>query len=145
MNENNTTSITFFPEDRLNPHFSIQIWAIGWLGILKSCIWIFTDPIGPDGILKTMGIRYLIMTIPFFCVSIGIFNKKKWAVWGMILVCVLEILFFLIYPKTMNTLVLDNLTTISLIFSMVIFVINGPISDVLILIVIPFIFKFLKD
>lgn len=145
MNENKSPEITLFPEERLSPYFPFQLWAIGWLGILKSCIWIFTDPAGLQEPLTVMGIRYLIMTTPFFIFSVGIFNKKKWAVWGIGVTAILEILFFLAFRETLSTLVLDHLTTVNLIFSVVIFIINGPMSDVLILVTVPFILRFTRN
>jgi hypothetical protein len=145
MDETKPPGVTLFPEERLNPYFPIQLWAIGWLGILKSCIWIFTDPSGLQEPLTIMGLRYLVMTLPLFFFSVGLFHKKKWSAWGMGFSAMLEILFFLSYRDTLSTLVLDHLTPINLVFSVIIFIINGPLSDVIILITIPFILRYTRS
>lgn len=137
-------SFTLFPEERLSPDYPFHLWIIGWLAILKACIWLFTDPLGPTDQLRIMGIRYLVMMIPLLILGPAMFNKKKWAVWGMITVCVCEIVFFLIFRGTLTTLVPDNLTTISFILSIATFVLNGPISDIAILILLPFTFRFME-
>ena len=142
MTQHTHPAHTLFPEERLNASYPIQLWAIGWLAILKACIWLFTDPLGPPEQLRMMGIRYLVMMVPLLILGPAIFNKKKWAIWGMMVACIGEIIFFLVFRGTLQTLVPDTLTTISLILSIATFVLNGPISDIAILILLPFTFRF---
>lgn len=144
MDETKPPGMNLFPEERLSPCYPFQLWAIGWLGVLKSCIWMFTDPTGYQEPLTIMGVRYLVMMLPLFFLSVGLFNRKRWAAWGLGLAAILEILFFLSFRDVMSTLVFDHLTPINFVFSVVIFIMNGPLSDVAILITIPFIIKYTR-
>ncbi len=141
-NVNTTTKYLLFPEERLFPAYPFIVWSIGWLAILKSVIWLFTDPNGTAEMLNITGYKYIVFMIPLFITGTGIWNKKKWAIWGLIVICILEIIFFLIYPQSLHTLVLDNLSNLTLLLSVLIFIINGPIADIIILLMLPFVFKF---
>ena len=134
----------FFPEERLLKVYPFSVWCVGWMAIMKSIIWIFTDPNGPDPVLMTFGWKYLVLTLPLFLTGTGVLNKKKWAILGLIAICISEIVFFIVYPQSLTILVLDDLTQITLIFSALLYVINGPISDILILLIIPFMFKYIE-
>lgn len=141
--ESNQAPIThaLFPEERLLPSYPFTLWSIGWMAILKSVIWLFTDPNGPDAVLANTAIKYIIFSVPLLVAGIAIWNKKKWAVWTLIAVSILEILFFLVYPQSLETLVLDHLTNLTLTFSILIYIINGPVGDIVMLFMLPFALK----
>lgn len=142
--DTNVKKYQFFPEGRLFPSYPFIVWLIGWCAVAKSVIWLFTDPNGPEKALTYIGFKYFIFMIPLFITGTGIWNKKKWAIWGLIIVCVCEIMFFIIYPLSLHTLVLNDLSNVTLLFSILIFIVNGPISDIVILLMLPFAFKYCK-
>jgi len=92
----------FFPEVRLARKYPWQIWIIGWIAIIKSCFWLFTDPVISDtisaSVLKILGYKHLVYMVPFLICGIGVWNLRKWAVWGVILLAVTELFFFAVYP-----------------------------------------------
>jgi len=139
------SSFSFFPEDRLNMNFSWQIWFVGWLAVFKAILWLTTDPVMPAGDLQVLFYKHSLFTLPFLICGIGIWNKRKWAIFSIAVLCTLELLFFMIYPDTLKSLELDKTTFISRILTFSTFVINGYLSGVFILCLVPVMVKHTRE
>ena len=135
----------FFPERRLYMDFPWQIWAIGWLAIFKAILWAFTDQILPETVLKLLFYKYILFMFPFVICGMGVWNLRKWAASGILILCCTELVFFIIYPSLLTSFALDTSSLLSLIFtaiqSVIQSVIQGPISVIFILIYTPLLFK----
>ncbi len=135
----------FFPEDRINSDYPWQVWIIGWLIFLKALVWFSTSPNVNDEVLTVLGIKYLLFMVPFVACGFGLWNFKKWALFGVIALCCLEILFFIFYPVSVTSLGFDHMSFISLVFSVCVFLINGPLSTICVLLFAPSLFKIIKE
>ncbi len=122
-----------YPDSKTNFPYPGIVWITGWLGIFKAIIWLTTDPNISQQILKILGYKYLLFMIPLLFFGIGIWNFRKWAAWGLIIVAVLEILFFILYPQGLSSLSLDRSHLLALVLSFVVMIVNGPLSDIFIL------------
>ena len=73
---------------------------------------------------------------------IGIWNHKRWAVWGLIIVAVANLIFFVVYPETLKSVIINSEVRLySVILSAIAWLFNGPLGDVLILFLSPVLFK----
>jgi hypothetical protein len=137
---------SFFPERRLYEDYPWQIWLIGWLAIFKAILWLASGPVLPESVLKILFYKYIIFMIPFLICGIGIWNLRKWAVKGIIILCCAELVFFIIYPGTLTYFAIDTTSLFSLLFTLIFtavsFLIHGPISGIFILICSPVLFKY---
>jgi hypothetical protein len=121
----------------MQPEFPWQMWAVGWLSVLKALLWMFTDPgvTGPlTGILAT---KFLIAMIPFLLLGIGVWNLRRWAVWGLLVAAVVDLAFFIIFPNAWRFIAGGSfwgLAAVKLICS-------GPIGNILILLATPVLLK----
>lgn len=144
MNEeivNDRLRFRFLPEVRLSKEYPWQAWIIGWFAITKSFFWVFTDPIISDPVLKILGYKYLIYMIPLLVCGVGLWNLRKWAVWCIILLSITELLFFLLYPASLTSIAIVKNSLISLMMSIIVMLVNGPISNIIILIASPVLLK----
>ena len=134
---NRQTSFVILPEWRMYKDFPWQIWAVGWLAIFKAVIWLSTSPNCPDPILNILTIKFLFCMVPFIVFGIGVWNLRKWAVWGMILLCIADLVFFIVFQKAAACIIGNNfwLLTVTLMLF------NGPLGSVLILITAPCLLK----
>lgn len=126
---------------RLYPDFPFIVWAIGWAALLKGLIWLSTDPNLPAEQLTVLGYKYIICTVPYVVCGIGLWRKKKWAAHGLVILCVAELIFFILCPFAMQSLAIDRVSLISLILSVGVLLINGPLSTVIILFCLPVVFR----
>jgi hypothetical protein len=83
-----------FPPERMGIDFPWQIWAAGWLCIFKGLIWLAYEPNLPDSTLTLLAYKYGLEMIPLILFGIGIWNLRKWAVWGALVVCGLNLIFY---------------------------------------------------
>jgi hypothetical protein len=134
-----TSQQTFrlFPERRMYSDFSLQIWAVGWLAVYKGILWIATEPPLEDPLLYVLGIRHLALMIPFVLFGIGIWNLRRWAMWGLILVTALDLAFFLVYPEASAALYIDRSSAFSTVLTAIVAFINGPVGDIAIFFAVP--------
>ena len=138
-------SKTFFylPKWRMNNHFPWPIWAIGWLAIFKGVIWLATDPSIPKPVADIMAIKFIIMLVPYVILGIGVWNLRKWAVWGLICLSAVDLLFFLVLGAYAP--LFDLLGYIAgkhfIVLQIVLLTLNGPLGNILILIGIPVMLK----
>ena len=134
-----------FPPERMGVDFPWQIWAVGWLCIFKGVIWLAYEPNLSDSMLALLGYKYSLETIPLIVFGIGIWNLRKWAVWGAVIVCGLNLIFILTIVQVFNAFVVRSEVMIwSVLLSVVTLLCNGPLGDALILLAAPLLFKHVK-
>jgi hypothetical protein len=134
--------VQVFPSNRLDIGFSWEIWAVGWLAFFKAILWISYQPDLPEALLYHLGVKYLVELLPLVVCGIGIWHQKRWAVWGLIVVAIADLIFFVAYPQALKSVIINSEVPLySLILSAVAWVFNGPLGDVLILIVSSMLFK----
>ena len=134
-----------FPSERMSVDFPWQIWAVGWLCIFKGVIWLAYEPNLSDSMLSLLGYKYVLEMIPLIVFGIGIWNLRKWAVWGAIVVCGLNLIFILIIVQAFNAFVVRSEVMIwSVLLSIVTLLCTGPLGDALILLTAPILLKHVK-
>jgi len=129
---------------RLNMHFPWAIWLAGWIAVLKGVIWLSADPNIPQGQLIVLGYKYAALMVPFVIFGVGVWKIKSWAAWGLVLICAADLLFFIFCPFAMASLALNRISLVSLIFTFFVFIINGPVSSILIFTMLPGFFSYAK-
>ena len=141
----NQMDFIIFPPQRMEAEFPWVIWAVGWLALLKAFLWMAYEPVQPENILHLMGYKYLISIVPLVICGIGVWNLRKWALWGLVLVSIVNLIFFIVNPQALNAvLVHSEVYLYSIILSTVTLLCNGPIGDFLILCAAPVMFKYAK-
>lgn len=134
-----------FPAQRMESEFPWVIWAVGWLALLKAFLWMAYEPVQPENILQLLGYKYLLNIPPLVICGIGVWNLRKWAVWGILLVSIGNLIFFIVDPQTLNAVLVNSEVYLySVILSIVTLVCNGPIGDILILCAAPIMFRHAK-
>ena len=122
-----------------------QIWAVGWLCIFKGIIWLAYEPSLSDSMRVLLGYKYMLEMVPLILFGIGIWNLRKWAVWGALVICALNLILILVTPLAFNSLVVKSeVLTWSVLLSIVTLLCNGPLGDVLILLTTPILLKHAK-
>lgn len=131
-----------FPPERMESKFPWILWAVGWLAFLKAFIWLAYEPVEPQNVLELMAAKNLINIIPLMIFGIGVWNLRKWAVWGVIILAIANLVFFLINPQTLNAaMVYSEVQLYTLILSSITLLCNGPVGDFLILCATPVMLK----
>ena len=134
-----------FPSERMSAGFPWQIWAIGWLCVFKGIIWLAYEPNVSDSIRTLLGYKYTLQIVPLIVFGIGIWNLRKWAVWGAVAICALNLIFMLFIPQAFNSFVVKSEVLLwSVLLSIVTLLCNGPLGDVLILLATPILLKHVK-
>ena len=137
-----SSDFVIFPPQRMEAEFPWVVWAVGWLALLKAFLWVAYEPVQPDPILRLMGYKYLLNIAPLVICGIGVWNLRKWAVWGILLVSIGNLVFFIANPQTLNAVVVHSEVYLwSIILSLVTLVCNGPLGDFLILCSTPLMLK----
>ena len=138
----NRSDFIIFPPQRMETEFPWVIWAVGWLALLKAFLWMAYEPVQPENILQLLGYKYLLNIPPLVICGIGVWNLRKWAVWGILLVSIGNLIFFIVNPQTLNSVVVDSEVYLySIILSIVTLLCNGPLGDFLILCAAPIMLK----
>jgi hypothetical protein len=138
----NDRNFIIFPPQRMETDFPWVIWAVGWLALLKAFLWVAYEPVQPENILHLLGYKYLLNIVPLVICGIGVWNLRKWAVWGLLVVSIGNLIFFIVVPQALNAvLVHSEVYFYSVILSIVTLVCNGPIGDILILCAAPIMLK----
>ena len=128
------SQVKIFPSERMDPEYPWTIWAVGWLAIFKAFLWLAYEPVQEASILRLLGTKFLLNTIPLVILAIGVWNRKKWAVWGLIALAVVNLIFFIVNPQTLNAvLVVSEVRIYSIILSFLTLLCNGPLGDIFIL------------
>jgi hypothetical protein len=122
--------------------FPWPIWAVGWLALFKAFLWLSYEPVQSGALLTLLGIKYLLNMIPMAIFAIGVWNLRKWAMWGLIILSGANLLFFIIYPQSLNAVLVESEVYIySIILSFITLLCNGPLGDIFILLVSPIMLK----
>ena len=136
------SAFRFFPPERMYREFPWPIWAVGWLALFKAFLWLSYEPVQSGSLLTLLGIKYLLNMIPMAIFAIGVWNLRKWAMWGLIILSGANLLFFIIYPQSLNAVLVESEVYIySIILSFITLLCNGPMGDIFILLVSPIILK----
>ena len=134
-----------FPSNRMRADFPWQIWAVGWLCIFKGILWLAYEPNVPDSVRTLLGYKYVLEMVPLIILGIGIWNLRKWAVWGALGICALNLVLIFFTSQAFSAVVVKSEVLIwSLLLSMVTLLCNGPLGDVLILLTAPTLLKHVK-
>ena len=134
-----------FPPERMEIEFPWIIWAVGWLALLKAFIWLAYEPVAAENVLQTMAYKNLLNITPLVIFGIGVWNLRKWAVLGILIVAFGNLIFFIVNPQTLNAVMVQSEVRLyTMILSSITLVCNGPVGDFLILCAAPGMFKHLK-
>ncbi len=135
-----------FPPERIATEFPWIIWAVGWLAFLKAFIWLAYEPVASENILRLMAYKNIINIIPLVLLGVGIWNLRKWAVWGILIVAIGNIIFFIFNQQALNTVIVHSEVRLyTTILSGITLLCNGPIGDLLILCALPGMLKYAKQ
>jgi hypothetical protein len=136
------SAFRFFPPERMDRAFPWPIWAVGWLALFKAFLWLSYEPVQPESVLTLLGTKYLLNMVPMAIFAIGMWNLKKWAMWGLIILSAANLIFFVIYPQSLNAILIESEVHIySIILSFITLLCNGPLGDIFILLATPLMLK----
>lgn len=128
------SQVKLFPSERMDPEYPWTIWAVGWLAIFKAFLWLAYEPVEAESVLRLLGTKFLLNMVPLVILAIGVWNRRKWAVWGLIALSVANLIFFIVNPETLNAvLVVSEVRIYSIILSFLTLLCNGPLGDIFIL------------
>ena len=135
-----------FPSERMDLEYPWMIWAAGWLALFKAFLWLAYEPVQAESVLRLLGAKFLLNTIPLVILAIGVWNLRRWAAWGLIAVSVANLIFFIVNPQTLNAvLVVSEVRIYSIILSVITLLCNGPLGDIFILCAAPSMLKHTKN
>ncbi|MBW2468338.1 MAG: hypothetical protein JRE62_03500, partial [Deltaproteobacteria bacterium] len=78
--------------------------------------------------------------------GIGIWNKRRWAVWGAAAICALNLILFFFTPQALSAVMVRSEVFIwSILLSTITLLCNGPLGDLLVLIATPSLLKHTKQ
>ena len=130
----------------METEFPWMMWAVGWLALLKAFSWLAYEPVEPANVLQLMAYKYSLGVIPLVIFGIGVWNLRKWAVVGILLVAVGNLIFFIVNPQTLSAVVVQSdVGLYTMILSAITLICNGPVGDLLILCAGPGMFKYTKQ
>ena len=136
------SNFRIFPPERMDIDFPWIIWAVGWLALLKAFLWLAYEPVEAANILQLMAYKNLLNIIPLVIFGIGVWNFRKWAVLGVLIVACGNLVFFIVNPQTLNAVMVHSEVRIyTVILSSITLLCNGPLGDFLILCAAPGMWK----
>lgn len=137
----------WFPSEKTRADFPWPIWAVGWLAVFKAIIWLGYQPILPDAALNLLGYKYVLGLAPLIIFGVGIWNLRRWAAWGLIAVAAANLVFFFLNPQLLSAFwVKSGVLLYSAFLSLIVYLCDGPLGDILILFAAPVMLKYtLKD
>jgi hypothetical protein len=134
-----------FPPERMSIKFPWQIWAVGWLCIFKGILWLAYEPNMSESLLSFFGAKYLLGMLPLIICGVGIWNTRKWAVWGAIVICAINLVIFFFTPLAFSAMMVKSEVIIwSVLLSSVTLLCNGPVGDLAVILAAPTILKHIK-
>jgi len=134
--------LQLFPADRMDMDFPWMLWAIGWLAILKALLWLAYEPVMPEVILRLLGFKYLLAALPLIVCGVGVWNRRRWAAWSLLLLAAVDLIFLLFVPQSFSAYLVDSEVQIfSVILSGIMLICEGPAGDVLILLAATVLFR----
>jgi hypothetical protein len=129
----------------MNSDYPWTIWAVGWLAIFKAFLWLAYEPVQAESVLRLLGTKSLLNTIPLVIFAIGIWNLRKWGAWGLIALSVANLIFFLVNPQTLPAVLVESEVQIyAIVLSFITLLCNGPLGDIFILCAAPSMLKHAK-
>jgi hypothetical protein len=130
----------------MDPEYPWTIWAAGWLALFKAFLWLAYEPVQAESVLRLLGAKFLLNTIPMVILAIGVWNLRRWAAWGLVAISVANLIFFIVNPQTLNAvLVVSEVRIYSIILSVITLLCNGPLGDIFILCAAPSMLKYAKN
>jgi hypothetical protein len=118
----------------MDTDFPWMLWAIGWLAMLKALLWLAYEPVMPEAILRLLGFKYLLAVVPMIVCGVGVWNRRRWAVWGLVVLAAADLIFLMLVPQSFSAYLIDSEVQIfSVVLSGIMLICAGPAGDVLIL------------
>lgn len=140
-----------FPPERMTKDYPWALWAIGWMAMLKSVLWLAYEPVNlTDLTHQLLGYKNLLFSAPFIVGAIGIMNRKRWAAWGLVVLSVIGLLLVVFIPDGLSAYLIDSEIDfaismanrrISPFFTLAALICIGPLGDFLILCGAPAMFR----
>jgi len=131
-----------FPAERMNTDYPWPLWAIGWLAIFKAVLWLAYEPVLPETVLRWVGWKYLLGSLPLLVCGVALWARRRWAAWGLATVAVADLVFLAVLPASLPAYLVDSeVIVFSVLLSAVVLLCGGPLGDVLILCGIPAMFR----
>ncbi len=131
-----------FPAERMDTDFPWTLWAVGWLAVVKAVLWLAYEPVLPEAILKMVGFKLLLAAGPLIVFGVGLWNRRRWAAWGVVVIAAANLLFLWLYPRSIQGYLVDSeIHAVSMALSGVMLLCEGPVGDALILLAAPPLFK----
>jgi hypothetical protein len=125
--------------------FPWVVWAVGWLAILKAFIWLAYEPVASENVLRLMAYKNILNIIPLVLLGIGVWNQRNWAIWGILIVAIGNLIFFIVNPQMLNAAIVQSEVRLyTVLLSCVTLLCNGPVGDFLILCAVPSMLKHAK-
>ena len=135
-------AIRIFPPERLSPEYPWTAWALGWLAFFKAFLWLAWEPVQPEAVLGLLAYKFTFAMVPLLVFGVGVWNLRKWALWGLIIVAAADLVFFAVYHQTLKAVVVDSEVYIyTLVLSVVTLLCNGPLGDLFTLATAPGLLK----
>ncbi len=136
MEKNETTM-----SQRIYKDYPWPVWTIGWIAVLKALVWLASEPNLPENQLFGMGCKYAGFMVPWLVCAFGAWRMRRWAAWGVGVLGAADLLFFFVCPFALPSLGLNPVSPVTHVLSLAVFVINGPVTAVAILVLVPVLFN----
>lgn len=134
--------LNLLPPDRMQTDYPFTLWAIGWLAVFKAFLWLAYEPVLPQAILRFVGLKYLLGALPLFVCAVGLWNRKRWAAWGLGLLAACDLLSLFYMPRSLYAYLIESEVLIfSVLLSAVALLCSGPLGNLLILVAAPALIK----
>ena len=135
-------NLRLFPPERMNTDYPWTLWAIGWLAIFKAVLWLAYEPALPEALLRSVGWKYIIGALPLLICGAALWKRRRWAVWGLVLSAVADLVFLLALPGSLQAYLVDSeVALFSVLLSAVVLVCGGPVGSASLLCGIPAMFR----
>jgi len=135
-------NLKLFPAERMNTDYPWPLWAIGWLAVFKAVLWLAYEPVLPETVLRWVGWKYLLGSLPLLIFGVSLWRRRRWAAWGLAVMAVADLIFLAVLPASLHAYLVDSeVVVFSVLLSAVVLLCGGPLGDVLILCGIPAMFR----
>ena len=121
---------SIFPSWRIYGQFPWLVWAAGWLAIFKAFLWLATDPVIPSPLAEQMAAKFIVTMIPFAVFGVGTWNLRKWAVWPLLILSVIDLMFYIFFPAASRYIAGNSFFLLAI----VLLICTGPLGNILILV-----------
>ncbi len=134
--------LRLFPDERMDTDFPWTLWAVGWLAVVKAVLWLAYEPVLPEETLRMVGFKLLLAAVPLIVFGVGLWNRRRWAAWGVVIIAAANLLFLWLYPRSIQGYLVDSeIHAVAMVLSGVMLLCEGPVGDALILLAAPSLFK----